>query len=100
MKKVVNDAAEAVREIPDGATIMLSGFGLCGIPENLIAALRDQGAKGLTLMSNNAGTTEFGIVLLLQSKQVKKMVSTYVGENKVFEKMALAGELEVELNPQ
>ncbi len=100
MKKVVKDAAEAVRDIPSGASIMLSGFGLCGIPENLIAALRDQGAKDLTLMSNNAGTTEFGIVHLLQSRQVRKMVSTYVGENKVFEKMALAGELEVELNPQ
>ena len=100
MNKVVKDAAEAVRDIPDGASIMLSGFGLCGIPENLIKALRDQGAKGLTLMSNNAGTNDFGITFLLQNRQVKKMISTYVGENKVFEKMFLAGELEVELNPQ
>ena len=100
MKKVVKDAAEAVRDIPDGASIMVSGFGLCGIPETLIAALRDKGSKNLTLMSNNAGTNEFGITALLQNKQVRKMVSTYVGENKVFEKMALAGEIEVELNPQ
>jgi 3-oxoacid CoA-transferase len=100
MKKVVRDAAEAVRDIPDGASIMVSGFGLCGIPENLIAALRDRGAKNLTLISNNAGTNDFGITFLLQNRQVKKMISTYVGENRVFEKMALAGELEVELNPQ
>ncbi|HEV8254599.1 MAG TPA: 3-oxoacid CoA-transferase, partial [Vicinamibacteria bacterium] len=100
MKKVVRDAAEAVRDIPDGASIMVSGFGLCGIPENLIAALRDRGAKNLTLISNNAGTNDFGITFLLQNRQVRKMISTYVGENRVFEKMALAGELEVELNPQ
>jgi 3-oxoacid CoA-transferase len=100
MKKVVKSAADAVRDIPDGASIMISGFGLCGIPENLIAALRDQGARGLTCMSNNAGTNDFGITFLLQNGQVKKMVSTYVGENKVFEKMFLAGEVEVELNPQ
>ncbi|HUG54198.1 MAG TPA: 3-oxoacid CoA-transferase subunit B [Vicinamibacteria bacterium] len=100
MNKVVRDAAEAVRDIPDGASIMVSGFGLCGIPENLIAALRDKGSRGLTLISNNAGTNDFGITFLLQNKQVRKMVSTYVGENKVFEKMALAGEVEVELNPQ
>src|SRR5688572_14021057 len=100
MKKVVADAAEAVRDIPEGASIMFSGFGLCGIPENLIEALRARGTKGLTCISNNAGTTEFGMSVLLQNKQVKKMISTYVGENKVFEKMALAGELEVELNPQ
>jgi 3-oxoacid CoA-transferase len=100
MKKVVKDAAEAVRDIPDGASIMMSGFGLSGIPENLIAALRDQGAKNLTVMSNNAGTNDFGITFLLQNRQIRKMVSTYVGENKVFEKMFLAGEIEVELNPQ
>ena len=100
MNKVVKDAAEAVRDIPDGATIMVSGFGLCGIPENLLRALRDQGAKNLTLVSNNAGTNDFGITILLQNKQVKKMIASYVGENKVFEKMALAGEVEVELNPQ
>src|SRR5436189_354255 len=92
MDKVVRDAAEAVRDVPDGATIMVSGFGLCGIPENLIRALRDQGAKGLTVISNNAGTNDFGITFLLQSGQVRKMIATYVGENKVFEKMALAGE--------
>jgi 3-oxoacid CoA-transferase len=100
MNKVVRDAAEAVRDIPDGASIMVSGFGLCGIPENLIAALRAKGSKGLTVISNNAGTNDFGITFLLQNKQVRKMISTYVGENKVFEKMALAGEIEVELNPQ
>src|SRR2546428_14165983 len=100
MNKVVKDAAAAVRDIPDGASIMICGFGLCGLPENLIAALRDKGSRNLTLMSNNAGTNDFGITFLLQNKQVKKMISTYVGENKVFEKMALAGELEVELNPQ
>jgi 3-oxoacid CoA-transferase len=100
MKKVVKDATEAVRDIPDGASIMVSGFGLCGIPENLIKALREQGARGLTVVSNNAGTNDFGITLLLQNGQIRKMVSTYVGENKVFETMALAGEVEVELNPQ
>jgi 3-oxoacid CoA-transferase len=100
MNKVVKDAAEAVRDIPDGASIMVSGFGLCGIPENLILATRDRGVRNLTLMSNNAGTNDFGITFLLQGKQVRKMVATYVGENKVFEKMALAGEIEVELNPQ
>src|SRR6266568_1285545 len=100
MNKVVKDATEAVRDIADGATIMVSGFGLCGIPENLIRALRDQGAKGLTVISNNAGTNDFGITFLLQSGQVRKMIATYVGENKVFEKMALAGEIEVELCPQ
>ena len=100
MNKVVKDAAEAVRDVPDGATIMVSGFGLCGIPENLIRALRDQGAKGLTVISNNAGTNDFGITFLLQGGQVRKMIATYVGENKVFEKMALAGEIEVELCPQ
>jgi 3-oxoacid CoA-transferase len=100
MNKVVKDATEAVRDIADGATIMVSGFGLCGIPENLIRALREQGAKGLTVISNNAGTNDFGITFLLQSGQVRKMIATYVGENKVFEKMALAGEIEVELCPQ
>jgi 3-oxoacid CoA-transferase len=100
MKKVVPSAADAVRDIPDGASIMISGFGLCGIPETLIAALRDRGSKDLTLMSNNAGTNDFGITFLLQNKQVRKMIATYVGENKVFERMYLAGEIEVELNPQ
>jgi 3-oxoacid CoA-transferase len=100
MNKVVANAAEAVRDIPDGATLMISGFGLCGIPENLILALRDHGAKGLTVISNNAGVTDFGISHLLRSGQVRKMVSTYVGENKVFESMFLSGELEVDLVPQ
>jgi 3-oxoacid CoA-transferase len=100
MKKVVKDAAEAVRDIPDGASVMVSGFGLCGVPENLILALRDQGAKGLTMISNNAGTTDFGITFLLKNGQVKRMVGTYVGENKVLETMALSGQLELELVPQ
>ena len=100
MNKVVRSAAEAVADIPDSASIMVSGFGLCGIPENLIAALRALGTKNLTLMSNNAGTNDFGITFLLQSGQVRRMISTYVGENKVFEKMFLAGQVEVELVPQ
>jgi 3-oxoacid CoA-transferase len=100
LNKTVASAAAAVADIPDGATIMVSGFGLCGIPENLLVALRQHGAKNLTMISNNAGTNDFGITILLQNKQVRKMISTYVGENKVFEKMALAGEIEVELNPQ
>ncbi len=100
MNKVVGDAAEAVRDIRDGASVMVSGFGLCGLPENLIRALRDQGAKNLTMISNNAGTNDFGITFLLQNGQVKKMVGTYVGENKVLEKMALGGQLELELVPQ
>ncbi len=100
MNKVVAGAAEAVRDVADGATVMMSGFGLCGIPEGLILALRDQGAKALTVISNNAGVTDFGISFLLQSGQVRKMVATYVGENKVFENMFLNGSLEVELVPQ
>ena len=100
MKKVVKDAAEAVRDIPDGASVMISGFGLCGLPENLIAALRDRGSKGLTVISNNAGTNDFGITFLLQNKQVKKMIATYVGENKEFERQFLSGELDVDLVPQ
>ena len=100
MRKVVASAAEAVRDVADGASVMISGFGLCGIPENLILALRDQGAKRLTVISNNAGVTDFGISFLLKNGQVRKMVSTYVGENKVFETMYLDGSLEVELNPQ
>jgi 3-oxoacid CoA-transferase len=100
MNKVVKTAAEAVRDVRDGSTVMISGFGLCGIPENLIAALRDQDARGLTVVSNNAGVTDFGISFLLTNGQVRRMISTYVGENKVFETMFLNGELEVELNPQ
>ncbi len=100
MNKVVGSAAEAVSDVQDGATIMMGGFGLCGIPENLIAALREEGVKDLTVMSNNAGVDDFGIGLLLQTRQVKKMVSTYVGENKLFEQLVLSGELEIELVPQ
>src|SRR3954471_519467 len=100
MNKLVKDAAEAVRDIPDGATLALGGFGLCGIPENTIAALVDKGVKNLTCISNNAGVDEFGIGLMLQKRQVKKMVSSYVGENKLFEQLVLSGELEIELVPQ
>ena len=100
MNKVVATPAEAVRDIQDGATLMMGGFGLCGIPENLIAALRETGVKDLTVMSNNAGVDDFGIGLLLQTRQVKKMISTYVGENKLFERLVLSGELEIELVPQ
>ena len=100
MNKVVSSAAEAVARIPDGATLMVGGFGLCGIPENLILALRDQGTRDLTIISNNAGVDEHGLGVLLRSRQVRKMISTYVGENKEFERQYLAGELEVELIPQ
>ncbi len=100
MDKRVADADAAVARIPDGATILLGGFGLCGIPENLIAALVRKGATNLTLVSNNAGIDDFGIGLLLRSKQVKKMIASYVGENKTFEQLALKKELDVELNPQ
>jgi 3-oxoacid CoA-transferase subunit A len=100
MHKVVANAEEAIRDIPDGATIMVGGFGLCGIPENLIKALVRKGVKNLTTISNNAGVDDFGIGLLLQNKQVKKHIGTYVGENKLFEQMVLSGELELELNPQ
>jgi len=100
MNKLVKDGPEAVREIFDGAVLALGGFGLCGIPENLIAAVRRRGTKDLTIVSNNAGVDDFGIGLLLQNRQVKKMVSTYVGENKLFEQLVTSGELELELNPQ
>jgi 3-oxoacid CoA-transferase subunit A len=100
MNKVLATADEAVALIPDGATIMMGGFGLCGIPENLIAALRRRGAKDLTVISNNAGIDDFGIGILLRSRQVRKMISTYVGENKEFERQFLTGEIEVELVPQ
>lgn len=98
--KVVADADEAVRDLFDGATIAMGGFGLCGIPENSVAAIRRKGTKGLTIFSNNAGVDGFGIGILLETKQVKKMVSSYVGENKLFEQQLLSGELEVELIPQ
>jgi len=100
MNKVLPGAADAVARIPDGATIMMGGFGLCGIPENLIAALHDRGTKGLTVVSNNAGVDDFGIGILLRARQVRKMISTYVGENKEFERQFLTGEIEVELVPQ
>ncbi|MGH9814173.1 MAG: CoA transferase subunit A [Candidatus Acidiferrales bacterium] len=100
MNKVVANAGEAIGEVRDGASIMMGGFGLCGIPENLIAAVRRKGVKDLTVMSNNAGVDDFGIGLLLQTRQVKKMIATYVGENKVFEQQVLKGELEAELIPQ
>ncbi|MFE8598676.1 CoA transferase subunit A [Archangium violaceum] len=100
MNKIIANVDEAVRDIPDGATLMSGGFGLCGNPENLIAALHRKGTKGLTIISNNCGTTELGLGILLKANQVKKIVASYVGENKVFEQQMLSGTLEVELNPQ
>lgn len=100
LEKVVNNALEAIHDIEDGAVIMLGGFGLCGIPENCIAALVQKGSKNLTCISNNAGVDDFGIGLMLKTKQVKKMISSYVGENAEFERQLLSGELEVELIPQ
>jgi 3-oxoacid CoA-transferase subunit A len=100
MDKRVANADAAIAKIQDGATILLGGFGLCGIPENLIAALQRKKSKNLTLVSNNAGIDNFGIGLLLQTKQVKKMIASYVGENKTFEQLALKKEIDVELNPQ
>ncbi len=100
MDKVLASAAEAAALVPDGATIMMGGFGLCGIPENLIQALRDRGTRNLTIISNNAGVDTFGIGILLQTRQVRKMISTYVGENQEFERQCLSGELELELVPQ
>ena len=99
MDKRIASADAAIAELADGATILMGGFGLCGIPENLIAAVRRKGTKNLTIVSNNAGVDDFGIGLLLQQRQVKKMILTYVGENKLFEQLVLSGELEVELNP-
>lgn len=98
--KVVKDASAAVSDLFDGATIAMGGFGLCGIPENCVAAIRKKGTQGLTIYSNNAGVDGFGIGILLETRQVKKMVSSYVGENKLFEQQLLSGELEVELVPQ
>jgi len=100
MSKVVANADEAIRNIRDGAVLMLGGFGLCGIPENCISALVRKGVKDLTCISNNAGVDDFGIGLMLQKKQVRKMISSYVGENAEFERQLLSGELEVELIPQ
>lgn len=98
--KVVANAEEAIKDIQDGAVIMLGGFGLCGIPENSITALIKKGVKDLTCISNNAGVDDFGIGLMLQTRQVKKMIASYVGENAEFERQLLSGELEVELVPQ
>jgi len=102
MTKVVKDARAALERagIKDGATILFGGFGLCGIPENMILALRDSGVKDLTCVSNNAGVDDWGLGLLLQTRQIRKMISTYVGENQIFERQFLSGELEVELIPQ
>ncbi len=101
MKKIFPDAKTALDGLLfDGMTIMSGGFGLCGIPENLIAALRDSGVKDLTFISNNAGVDGFGLGLLLETRQIKKMISSYVGENKEFERQYLSGELELEFNPQ
>lgn len=100
MNKLVKNADEAVQDIFDGALLAIGGFGLCGIPENCIAALQRKGVKNLTCISNNAGVDDFGIGLLLQKRQVKKMISSYVGENRLFEQLVLSGELELELTPQ
>ncbi|HEY0052605.1 MAG TPA: CoA transferase subunit A [Caulobacteraceae bacterium] len=101
MRKIFSDARSALEGLTfDGMTVMSGGFGLCGIPENLIAALRDSGAKGLTVISNNAGVDGFGLGQLLETRQIAKMISSYVGENKEFERQYLAGELQLEFNPQ
>jgi len=100
MDKRIVSADAAIGKLQDGATILMGGFGLCGIPENLIAAVRRKGTKSLTIVSNNAGVEDFGIGVLMQQRQVKKMIASYVGENKLFEKLVLSGEMEVELNPQ
>jgi 3-oxoacid CoA-transferase subunit A len=100
VNKVLPSAAAAAALVPDGASIMMGGFGLCGIPENLIAALHARGSRNLVVISNNAGVDDFGVGVLLRSRQVRKMVATYVGENKEFERQFLTGELEVELVPQ
>lgn len=100
INKLIDSADEAVKDIPDNAVIMMGGFGLCGIPENCIQALLKSGVGGLTFISNNAGVDDYGIGLLLKTRQVKKMISSYVGENAEFERQLLSGELEVELIPQ
>ncbi|HVW59341.1 MAG TPA: CoA transferase subunit A [Puia sp.] len=100
MKKIVASADEAIKDIKDGVTVMLGGFGLCGIPENCIAALARKGVKDLTCISNNAGVDDFGLGLLLKTRQIRKMISSYVGENEEFERQLLHGELEVDLVPQ
>ena len=100
INKVVESAELAIQGVQDNMTVLTGGFGLCGLPENLIIALRDSGVKGLTCVSNNAGVDDFGLGLLLQTRQIKKMISSYVGENKEFERQFLSKELEVELTPQ
>ena len=100
MNKVVNNATEAIAGVKAGMTLMVGGFGLCGIPENTIRALSESGISGLTCISNNAGVDNFGLGILLQTRQIRKMISSYVGENSEFERQLLAGELEVELIPQ
>ena len=100
MNKVVRDAREAIADVQDGATIMVGGFGLCGVPEDLINAIREKGVENLTIISNNAGIDGLGVGILLEARQIRKIIATYVGENQLFEKLALAGELEVELVPQ
>tara|TARA_Y100000782_G_C10189350_1_gene269595 strand:+ start:16009 stop:16710 length:702 start_codon:yes stop_codon:yes gene_type:complete len=100
INKVVDNADVAIEGLKDNMTLMLGGFGLCGIPENLITAIQKQGATNLTCISNNAGVDDFGLGLLLQTRQIKKMISSYVGENDLFEKLMLSGELEVDLVPQ
>src|SRR6202022_1793148 len=100
MDEHVASADAPSEKLTDGATILVGGFGLCGIPENLIVAVRRKGTKNLTIASNNAGVDDFGLGLLLQNRQVKKMISTYVGENKLFEQLVVSGELQLELNPQ
>ncbi|MCB9777388.1 MAG: CoA transferase subunit A [Alphaproteobacteria bacterium] len=100
MNKVMASAAQAVADIPDGATLMAGGFGLCGIPENLIAAIAARGIRDLTFISNNAGVDGFGLGILLENRQVQRMISSYVGENKEFERQYLSGELRVDLTPQ
>src|ERR1700741_32560 len=100
MNKVFKSAREAIADIPAGATVLAGGFGLCGIPENAIRALAELGVKDLVFVSNNCGVDDFGLGILLRNKQIRKMVSSYVGENKEFERQYLSGELEVELPPQ
>src|SRR6202047_5378534 len=100
MDKRIASAEAAIANLLDGMTILMGGFGLCGTPENLIGAVRSKGTKNLTIASNNAGVDDFGLGLLLQNRQVKKMISTYVGENKLFEQLVVSGQLQLELNPQ
>ncbi len=100
MNKIFADAEAAIADLPDGAALMVGGFGLCGIPENLIAAVRRKGIKHLTVISNNAGVDDFGLGLLLQTGQIRKVIGTYVGENKLLESLAISGQIELELMPQ